>query len=748
MIRIRGAHENNLAGVDLDLELNTLTAFVGRSGSGKSSLAFDTLHAEGQRRYLEALVGRDRAAASLRRPKVDAIDGLVPTVALDQRGSAPSGRATVATAADVAPLVRVWMARAGVLHCAGCDRAIEPRTHDEIVADIMAVGGRLELEAPVLRRGAIDAEAFLAEVRGSGFSRVRIDGEIMRIEDVFAHQLPQRVPIVVDRIRLTADKLGRLQDAVRTAARVGRGVVVARFGEVERRYVDRPYCTHCDRRLSALEPELFSWHSVGACGQCNGKGEDEQGVACAGCLGTRLSPDARAVRLQGLSVVELFAMTGTALQMLVAESPRTRVTEPLLDELARRLTLLDEVGLEGQRLDRAVTALSAGERQRLRLARHAGGGLSGVLYVVDEPAAYLDDVEVMRVIALLRRMVEGGNTVVVVAHHPVVIEAADRIVEFGPGAGLQGGVVVFDGDLQGLLRSTTPTGEWMSGRRQLPESGQRTGSQTFKVDGQQLPLGVVLAVTGSNGAGKSRLLELAVAKAADDARISRVVFADQRTVPRSPRSNPATYSGIWDVIRPLLAATREAKVRGFSASRFSLNAKGGRCEACKGTGLRRVQLKLLPDVFLQCPVCEGRRFAADVLEIRWRGLDASELLAGSASELLPILAGHPDLGRHLRVLVEVGLGYLPLGQPGHTLSGGEAQRLKLARELSRAVKRGADGTLLVLDDPTAGLHAEDTAVLVKLLGRLVDAGATVWMATHHRGLVAWADVELFLSRRG
>lgn len=744
MIRIRGARENNLTGVDLDIALHELTVFVGRSGSGKSSLAFDTLHAEGQRRYLEALVGRDRSAGALRRPNVDAVDGLPPTIGLDQRGAGPSARSTVATASDVAPLLRVLMARAGTLHCSECALAVLPQTHDEIVAAVLAHGGRLELEAPVRRRGTTSAVAFLEEVVGSGFSRIRLNDEVVRIEDVRPEALGAVVPIVVDRIKVSSEKRGRLQDAVRIAARVGRGVIVARFGDESLSFVDRPYCVDCDRDLPALEPDLLSWYGSGACRTCSGTGGEAE--VCTDCDGTRLSPEARAVRYQGRGLLSLLSERPAALRVFGAESPRDAVTTPILDELDRRLLVLEEVGLGDLVLDRAVASISAGERQRLRLARHAGGGLTGVVYVVDEPSSSLDNAEVERVIGLLRRLVDAGNTVVVVEHHRAIIAAADRVVEFGPGAGQQGGSVIFDGLPAALISAETPTGDWMSGRCTLPKSAGRSPGGVLRVDGRDLPLRGVLALTGRNGSGKSRLLTMAVAAATEDKRITRVVHADQRTVPRSPRSTPATYSGLWDVVRPLLASTREAKIRGFSATSFSVNAKGGRCEACKGSGLRRVQLKLLPDVFLRCPICDGRRFAADVLEVRWKGLSAYDFLQGSAAELHPILAGHPQLDRLLRALVEVGLGYLPLGQSGHTLSGGEAQRLKLARELARAVKWGAEGTLLVLDDPTMGLHPADTAVLVELLSKLVDTGATVWMATHHTGLIHWADWELRLER--
>ncbi|TNE91830.1 MAG: ATP-binding cassette domain-containing protein [Deltaproteobacteria bacterium] len=746
MIRIRGAREHNLRGVDLDLAPGTLTVFVGRSGSGKSSLAFDTVHAEGQRRYLEALVGRERGASSLARPDVDLVEGLPPTIGLDQRGSGPSTRSTVATSTDVAALLRVLVARAGTQHCPSCGEPVVPRTHDEIVAELLRDEGRLELDAPVRRGGSAEARAFMDEVAGLGFSRMRIDGETRRIEEIAPHQLPEVVRIVVDRIRVSADKLGRLQDAVRTAARVGRGVLIAHRSGVDTRFVDRPYCPSCDRSLPPLEPELLSWYGAGACKTCDGRGVVDERT-CEDCGGTRLCEEARAVRYAGRDLLGWLDCSAGELAREASAFARTEITGPVLDELVQRLGVLDEVGLGTVSLHAPVADLSAGERQRLRIARHVGGALSGVVYVVDEPAAALDDGEVERVVGLLRKLVDAGNTVLVVEHHPVVIAAADRVVEFGPGAGQQGGRIVFDGSVDALRVAETTTGAWFAGRAALPASRGRAPSGRLRVDGRELPLGAVLAVTGPNGSGKSRLLELAATAAAEAEGVSRVVHADQRSVPRSPRSNAATYTGLWDVLRPLLASTREGRVRGFSASQFSLNTNGGRCEACKGSGLRRVTLNLLPDVFTRCPVCDGRRFAADVLEVRWKGLSPDELLAGSPSELLPVLAGHPDLERFLRALVDVGLGYLPLGQPGHTLSGGEAQRLKLARELARATKRGAEGTVLVLDDPSSGLHPEDVRVLVGLLDQLVDAGATVWMATHHRGLVGWADRELALPAR-
>ena len=418
------------------------------------------------------------------------------------------------------------------------------------------------------------------------------------------------------------------------------------------------------------------------------------------------------------------------------------VAERPLSDWSRRLERLQDLGLGPLVLRRAGPELSSGEIQRLRLARQLGGELSGVLYVLDEPAAGLTPDAAEGVARAIRALVDRGNSVIAVAHNPAIIRSADQVVEFGPGAGQAGGEVLYQGDLDGLLASDTPSGLWLSARRELPGAVGRTPESHFQRDGVRAPIGVLYAVRGPSGSGKTRRLDALLALAHPDAGgpFERVVVVDRRSVGRSSRSSVATFTGLWSILRSLLAQTVEAKVRGLTAAAFSVNKPGGRCEACKGSGEQVVDLQWLPDVYLPCDVCGGRRFTGDVLAIRWKGLAADELLALSATDARALLSGHPDLEARLRALVDVGLGYMTLGQPGHTWSGGEARRLLFAKELARANRRGADGTLFVLDDPTVGLHPQDTEHLLALLQRLVEQGATVWMATHDDAVADNADV--------
>jgi excinuclease ABC subunit A len=778
-VRVRGARENNLQDVDLDLPLRALIVFTGVSGSGKSSLAYDTLHQEGQRRYLEALAAhRRRPGPNLRRPRVDAVLGLPPTIALDQRAGAPDPRATVASHAEVHDLLALVFARAGTQHCPGCGEPVRPRTHDEIVAALLEEpeGARMLLQSPVRHRGGV---AVLREIGRAGFSRVSLDGAVLRVEEVSQEQAASArdLRIVVDRIRVAPERRERLHDAVRTTARAGRGVVIAVVGERERVFVDRPYCWRCDRALPALEPRLFNPRSpVGRCETCRGSGLDEQSATtCPACQGTRLREEARAVRWEGRAFSELLAVEAGALHSLASGWVRTPVTETALEELERRLGVLEDLGLSYLSLDRSVAAISTGELQRLRLAGQVGARLSGVLYVLDEPTVGLHSREVMAVVQLLLRLRGAGNTVLVVEHHPLVVAAADVVVDFGPGAGVRGGRIGYQGPFDGLVASGTLTGRWLSGAERMPPSeGSRprgevrvrgASAHNLRAVDVDLPIGSLAALFGPSGSGKTALLETVrhhleavlggtprwlppVRELRGIEVFERMVVVDQGPSGRSPRSNPATYSGAWDVVRELLAATPEAQVRGMAPAFFSLHVKGGRCEVCRGTGLQRVDLGWLPDVYLACEVCDGRRFNADVLEVHWKGRSADELLRMPAEEAYAFLAGHPRLEAALRALVDVGLGYVPLGQPGHTLSGGEAQRLRIARELARTNRRGGEGTLFLLDDPTVGLHPADVANLVRLFRRLVADGATVWLATHHEGLAEACDRVVRLGPGG
>jgi len=724
-LAVRGARQHNLADVNLDLPLCQLVVFCGPSGSGKSSLAFDTVFAEGQRRYLAALGlgGRSR----LLPPDVDELRGLPPTLALRQRQQAPSAHASLASVAELMPPLRLLLGRFGVMHCPRCDRPIEPVAADHIVDEILEhpERTRVTVEAPLSGGDVLD------EVRRAGFSRVRVDGSVRRVDAVRAVPDGASLRVVVDRIKVAPDRRARLADSVRLAARAGRGVVVAVIDQTEHTWVERPYCLHDDLPLPALEPRLLSrWSAVGGCPECRGTG-------CAACGQTGLSPVARAVRWQQRTLPELLAATADELRLSVGAA--SEAEEGPVTELQRRLGSLCALGLGGHALAHAATALSAGELQRARLTRVLTASLGGVVVVLDEPAAGLDDDTARQVVEQLRAVLDEGSTVLAVSHHPTVLQAADHVVEFGPGAGLGGGRVVFEGPPRLLADSDTSTGRWLAGALPLPSSRGRQAEAWVEEGGLRLPLGVLAALAGPSGAGKSTALHR-LGEAAVQAGVERVVRAD-RPAGRSSRSMVATYVGLWDVARRLLAQTREAAVRGLDASAFSLNKKGGRCEACRGAGVRKVELEVLPDVMVPCEVCGGDRFARDVLEVRWKGMSPAELLRSDAATLRPILGGHPRLDAPLRALVQVGLGYLPLGRATDGLSGGEARRLALAREL---VGRTA-GTLYLLDDATVGLHRLDVLHLLPALHELVDAGGTVWMATHDRELAASADHQLGLS---
>ncbi len=738
-LQIRGARQHNLRDVDLDLPTESLVVFCGVSGSGKSSLAFDTLHAEGQRRYLEALA-RDRGLPGALPPKVDRIVGLPPTIALSQRDGGRPGRSTVGTVAHVAPVLRVLFARAGTQHCPVCGRPVRPRTHDEIVAAILELptDTRVTIEAPV--SGGTDP-AVVAEVQRAGFSRLRIDDRVVRLDELDPSALEgaEIVRVVVDRIKVHPDRRSRLADSVRLAAQAGGGIVIATHDDQTEAFVDTPRCVHDGTVLPALEPaNLAPFGGLGSCPTCQGAGGD-----CPDCGGDRLAPAARAVRWRGLTLPELGRRPLDRLELPDGDSEIERTT---LADVRRRVEQLVALDLGHLALDRSVTQLSGSEWQRLRLARQTANGLSGVLFVLDEPAAGLSREHVPAVVALLRSLVAAGNGVVAVEHHEAVIRAADRVVEFGPGAGLGGGSVVFDGVVDELLQADTPTGRFLSGRDRLEVRDVATAESQVRVprgwrrDGGgpalELPRQRVVAITGPAGSGKSTLLERLAASVASDAPELALVGAEDlnRTwvvsegAGRVSRSNPATFLGVWDRVRELLAATREAKIRGFTPSTFSLNTRGGRCAACKGTGERRVDMGPLPDVVEPCPVCGGRRFEADVLEVRWKGHDPSQLLALAADQAYPLLSGHPGVEGLLRAMVRVGLGYVPLGQSTRTLSGGEAMRLALAKELGRAWQRGAGDTVLLVDEPSRGLHPADFAALVELFRELTDQGATVWFS--------------------
>jgi excinuclease ABC subunit A len=843
-IRIRGASEHNLQSVDLDLPREKLIVFCGPSGSGKSSLAFDTLHAESQRRFVEALSSYVRQQfGATSKPAYELLTGLTPSIGVAQRGLvAPSPRSTVGTLTEIHDLLRVLYARVGVSHCPQCERVITRSSADAIVRAILGRNGaRVVLLAPILRKQPVIRPTIEALGR-QGFVRVRIDGVTMAIDEVptLDARVPHDVDVVLDRIKAAPDRKDRIQEAVDAALRAGKGALVAEVDGVDQTFTSVLRCLDCDRDILQPSPRLFSFNSpVGACGACQGLGRvravdpdrlvdpdktladgavegwkgaikrsleaaarargvstdvpwkslpwehrhlilhgdppestvnprldgavemarkrgvwtDEQ--VCSACNGARLGPDARAVWVRERSLPALSAIALREVRSFVEALPTDPVTAPLREELGRRIDFLLRTGLGYLSLDRGGDTLSGGELQRLRLAAQAGNQLSGVLYVLDEPTAGLHPEDTRALVAVLTDLRDAGNTVLVVDHDLDVIRAADFVVDFGPGAGRAGGRVVYAGTPAGLLDADTSTGRWLSGRETISEGIKRIHTKSIFIERAsghnlaldvRLPLNALVGVTGVSGAGKSSLVEDTLGRAlirrlggsapeplphaslSGAEAITRIVRVDQSPLGRSSRSNPATATKIWDPIRQLFAKVPEARLRGFGAERFLFNQPGGRCEACEGEGVRRVSMMFLPDVSVPCEVCDGRRFDEATLTVTWKGASIADVLAMSIREARHLFASVPAIASPLATLDALGLGYLGLGQPGDTLSGGEAQRVKLARELG---KRGeVPGTLYLLDEPSVGLHPADVALLVEALRQLVDQGGSVLAVEH------------------
>ncbi len=775
-ICIRGARENNLANIDLDVARGSFTVLTGPSGSGKSSLAFDTLHAEGQRRYAEAISPQLRTALGQRpRVQVDTLTGLPPTLAVSQHGSANTHpRSTLATLTDIADLLAVLYARAGQQHCPGCDSLLERRSAGEIVTELCTLnaGTKLIILAPVLDHG--NPKGLFEDLESSGFVRVRLNSEICRLDDLpeVDFNALHTVEVVIDRIRTAADRKERISDAVRLALTAGRGRLLAEIDGEVRPYSETGWCAQCKKSALPPTPQRLSFNTVaGACPVCEGlgttpsKNDDGQTLSpCSECKGTRLGPVGRGVRLLSLRLPELHACTVTEAAATIQQLPEGEVTSVLKEELSRRLGVLDELGLAYLSLDRPAQTLSTGELQRVRIAAVCGARLCGVLYVFDEPSAGLHPSDLPRLIDVLNKLRNEGNTLVVVDHDPALVRSGERVIDFGPGAGEEGGEVVYQGEPEGLLEAPTETGLWLSGRRSLPPHTPRATHRLIKLTGAsghnlqninfKFPLHALTVVSGPSGAGKSSLVFDTLLPALNKTpglpyktlsghdSVRRIGAVNARPIGRTSRSMPATYTGLWGVLRGLYAATKEARIRGFEAGHFSLANKGGRCEACRGLGIRRVELAWLPEVHLPCEVCEGRRYDESTLAVRFRDKNLSEVLALTARQARAHFAGLRQAEPALKAMDDIGLGYLPLGRPTASLSGGESQRLKLAREVCRG---SAEDTLFVLDEPCVGAHPRDVARLCNVLHELVTQGATVLVLEHDPVMLEQADRVITLG---
>jgi len=903
---IRGARQHNLKNISVEIPRNSLTVITGLSGSGKSSLAFDTIYAEGQRRYVESLSAYARQFLDqMERPEVDVIEGLSPSIAIEQKTTTRSPRSTVGTITEIYDYLRVIYASVGVPHCPNCGKPITRQSSEQIVQSILhgeicKPDDRIMILAPIVRgrKGAYRKE--LEKFAHDGYVRARINGELCQLDElpVIDKRKNHTIEIVIDRLLVKQGIAARLEQSIATALKLASGLVtVAIVGGKEHTFSEKLACPDCSISVPQLEPRSFSFNSpYGACPACNGLGSkydfdpsriindwsrplfdgglgpgsgsailkrtlelgayahgfdlespfekfpariqnmllygyppsnsrsdgsesakktrtekgfrfpgilkflernfEESGsdtyrewmtqymsaTLCSVCHGKRLRPESLAVKLAGCSIADFTAFSLTAARPAVdkmiaqlTERQKEIAARPL-EEVAERIDFLLAVGLGYLSLDRSAATLSGGEAQRIRLATQIGSRLRGVLYVLDEPSIGLHARDNARLLGSLEHLRNLGNTVLVVEHDEDTIRRADFIVDLGPGAGNAGGYLVAQGKpAQIEATAESLTGQYLSGAAKIavPEKRRSLNGKEIQILGASannlkevdvtLPLGLLTVVTGVSGSGKSTLVNDILYRAlaqklyrsseapaahreivgADQ--IDKVIEIDQAPIGRTPRSNPATYTGVFAPIRDLFAMLPESRERGYRPGRFSFNVKGGRCEACQGDGLRRIEMNFLPDVYVMCEVCRGRRYNSETLAVRYKGHSISDVLNLPSSDALKLLENIPQIQQKLSTLVEVGLGYVTLGQSATTLSGGEAQRIKLARELS---KRQTGRTLYILDEPTTGLHFDDVRKLLDVLQRLVDLGNTVLIIEHHLDVIKQADWIIDLGPEG
>jgi excinuclease ABC subunit A len=888
---LHNVRQHNLKGITVTFPRRALSVVTGPSGSGKSSLAFDTLYAEGQRRYIESLsTYAKQFLERMPKPLVDALEGLSPAVAIEQKNPTTSSRSTVGTATEIYDFLRLLWARAGTQVCVRCGHDVKVDTVQEVVDEILGAGSR-EQSYPVLVTFPLPQSAHRPDVevanqlRAAGFVRAQVDDEVIRLDEPDAERRVREgrdVLVVVDRVDATDGNRGRLADAVATAFNEGEGVALALSNGDRRRFSEHPTCSACGTPAPALAPSLFSFNNPrGACPGCNGFGAvleyDESLIVpdpgrsvaggaldpwtkpryegrrrllretararglpldaawrdlpaegrhfllhgasgrylgmfpflerleekrykqyirvflrqyqlaktCPACGGARLKPEALAVRVAGKTIAEGAALTAGELAawLVGLDLPpfQRQVAAHILGELTARVQFVNDVGLGYLTLDRQTRTLSGGEAQRIALSNALGSHLVDTLYVLDEPSIGLHPADVDRLLGLLRRLSDAGNTVVVVEHDPAAMRAADWMVELGPGSGEAGGQLVYEGPAAAVREAGTLTGQYLSGEKRIGvPSARRPAARWLEVRGARLhnlagvdariPLGTLTAVTGVSGSGKSTLvhdvlyrqLEArltgmhtakqhlgepvgAVAGLKGWEALANVVLIDQAPIGRTPRSNPVTYVKAFDELRGLFAAEPLARARGYTPSTFSFNVAGGRCEACEGAGHVLVEMVFLANVFVPCEACGGKRFKREVLDVKLggeRGATIDAVLEWTVDQALRRFHKQPRLARALWHLQQVGLGYLRLGQPATTLSGGEAQRLKIARELALAAASGRSTgkrKLYILDEPTTGLHADDVRVLCRVLDRLVDAGHTVLVIEHNLDVIKRAD---------
>ena len=901
-IAVRGARVHNLKNVDVDLPRDRLVVVTGLSGSGKSSLAFDTIYAEGQRRYVESLSAYARQfLEQMEKPDVDLIDGLSPAISIEQKTTGSNPRSTVGTVTEIYDYLRLLFANVGVPHCPSCDREIASQSLERIVDMVMQYrpDERINVLAPIVRGRKGEFKRELADLRSQGYTRARIDGNFVALENDVAldRRRNHDIHVLVDRLIVKPGLERRLSESIDRAMRLAGDIVVINTLEGGDRLFSRKMaCPDCGVSIPEMSPRAFSFNSPhGACQNCQGLGAiydfdprrivpdetlslaagaivpwtkgdkrfieellagltrawaidtsvpfaklpkklrdivlygapgrrtstggsktktpkdpfgvdfegvvtnlrrrfdegtwtDQEGLEpyralqpCPGCEGERLRPESRAVRVKGRRLAEFVQLPISDVQPMVESlelnERESMIAARVVKEIRERLRFLVDVGVGYLTLGRSAATLSGGEGQRIRLATQIGSQLTGVLYVLDEPSIGLHQRDNRRLLATLGKLRNLGNTVLVVEHDEETIRTADYLIDLGPGAGEHGGKLIFQGPPQRLLASPEDslTGQYLAGLRKVEVPAVRRSVQrgeivvrgaranNLKNVDVAFPLGMFIAVTGVSGSGKSTLvneilyrsLARTLYRAVDEPGqhaaiegidlVDKVIQIDQSPIGRTPRSNPATYTGLFTFIRELFAMLPEARARGYRAGRFSFNVKGGRCETCQGDGVIAIEMHFLPNVYVTCEECKGRRYNRETLEVKYRGKSIAEMLDLTVEQAFELVENFPPIAMRLRMLREVGLGYIKLGQSATTLSGGEAQRVKLSRELAR---RGTGKTLYILDEPTTGLHFEDVRRLLEVLGKLVDQGNTIVVIEHNIDVIKSADWVIDLGPEG
>ncbi|MEI8013608.1 MAG: excinuclease ABC subunit UvrA [Nitrospira sp.] len=798
-IVIKGAREHNLKNIDVTIPRDRLVVITGLSGSGKSSLAFDTIYAEGQRRYVESLSAYARQfLEQMGKPDVDSIEGLSPAISIEQKSTSHNPRSTVGTVTEIYDYLRLLFARIGRPSCFQCGDEITAQTVQQMVDAIglLPEGSKFQLLAPIVRGRKGEYRKELLDMRRSGYVRARVDGQLVDLGEDIAldKQKKHTIEIVIDRLVMKPGEAltRRLADSVETSLKLAGGLVgvLTDNGKVSL-YSEKLACIRCGVSYPEITPRVFSFNSPhGACPACDGIGyamtpdssDDEDFTLlepCEVCKGARLRPESLSITLASQSIAEVTHLSVRAAADFFSSLKLTErelmIAHRILKEIRERLGFLVNVGLDYLTLDRAAATLSGGEGQRIRLATQIGSGLVGVLYILDEPSIGLHQRDNRRLLQTLLRLRDLGNTVVVVEHDAETMMAADHLLDMGPGAGTHGGQVIAQGtptDVMGNLDSLT--GQYLRGtqmvslpRRQRKAKGFLSilGATKHNLKGvtAKIPLGLLTCVTGVSGSGKSTLVLEVLFHSLSQllyqkkpkidgckellgvAALDKVIDIDQSPIGRTPRSNPATYTGLFGFIRDLYSNLPESRVRGYKPGRYSFNVKGGRCEACQGDGLIKIEMHFLPDVYVTCEVCKGQRYNRETMEIHHKGKSIADVLNMTVDDAVEFFEHIPFIKRKLDTLHDVGLHYVKLGQSATTLSGGEAQRVKLSRELS---KRPTGRTMYILDEPTTGLHFADVQRLLDVLDRLVEAGNTVVVIEHNLDVIKNADWIIDLGPEG